>query len=260
MLTALKTILGYHELIANFAAREIKAKYKQAALGVTWTILQPLLQMLILTLVFSYFVRVPSEGYPYAIFLFCGLLPWLFFTGAVSRGTSSLVNLRALITKIYFPRETLVLAGLIAAIVDLVFSSAVFIGLVAYFHLPVTWHWLWIIPIFAMQVTLVLGFMLVLAPLNAVYRDVGQMVPLLLQMLMYLTPVMYPASMVPRHLHTLYFLNPMACLIEAYRDVMLRAQLPDLNHMAYVLVISLVTLVLGYMYFKRVEISIADVA
>lgn len=260
MIAALKIIVDHRELIGNFAAREIKAKYKQALLGFSWTILQPLFQLMILTLVFSYFARVPSEGFPYPLYMFCGLLPWLYFSSGVNRGTVALINQRALITKIYFPRESLVYAALIAATVDFFFASLVYVGLLMYYGITPTMLWLLAIPVLIIQVILMLGIMLLLAPMNAIYRDVGQAIPLLLQFWMYLSPILYPVTLVPDHIRYFYYLNPMAGIIDSYRDVLLRQQLPSLNHLIYALVTGSLALVLGYLYFKRAEGHIADVA
>ncbi len=256
----LRELWDHRELIANFTAREVLSKYKQATLGVAWAVIQPFMQLLIMTLVFSYFARVPSEGYPYPLYLFCALLPWLFFSGALTRGVNCLVNQRSLITKIYFPRECIVLAGLFAAIIDLAFASLVYCALMVYYgHYP-TLTWFFALPIFVIQATFVLGLMLFLAPLNAIFRDVGQMVPFILQLWMYLTPIMYPTSLIPERFHYLFVLNPMIGIVEAYRDVMLRHVPPDFGSLGASAVIAALTLLFGYLFFKRIELRIADVA
>lgn len=260
MLADIRKLPDYRELIVNFALREIKAKYKQALLGITWAIIQPIVLMGMMTVVFSYFARIPSEGMPYPLFLFTALLPWQFFSGALSRGTGSLSNQSALITKIYFPRESLVLASLAAAFVDFAISTLVFVALLAYYGVAPTITWLWVIPILVVQLTLSLGLMLFLAPLNAIYRDVGQAMPLFIQVWMYATPIMYPASLVPASARPYYFLNPMAAIVESYRSAMLRNQMPDLPFLACTALLALVVLICGYYFFKRLEKGIADVA
>ena len=232
LLTELSKLPEYRELIVNFTLREIKAKYKQAFLGVTWALIQPIVLMAMLTVVFSYFVRIPSDGLPYPLFLFAALLPWQFFSSALNRGTGSLVNQSALITKIYFPRESLVLASLVAALVDFAITALVFAALLVYYQVAPTLTWLWVVPVFLIQTILSLGLMLYLAPLNAIYRDVGQAIPLAIQVWMYATPIMYPASIVPENIRPYYFLNPMAVFIESYRGAMLRDQTPNLPSLA----------------------------
>lgn len=260
MLRHLDELAAHHELIANFAAREILSKYKQAALGVTWAVLQPLMQLLTMTLVFSYFARVPSEGFPYPLYLFCGLLPWLYFSNSLNRGVTCLLNQRGLITKIYFPRECIVLASLIAAIVDLLFASLVYVALLMYYgHYP-SLTWLYAIPVFVIQTMLALGLMLILAPLNAFYRDVGQMMPFVLQLWMYLTPIMYPTMLIPEQYRDWFALNPMVGIIEAYRDAMLRHETPDPTQIGYSAAVALIALLVGYVVFKKIELKIADFA
>ena len=260
MLADIKKLPDYRELIINFALREIKAKYKQAFLGITWAIIQPIVLLGMMTVVFSYFARIPSEGLPYPLFLFTALLPWNLFSGALSRGTSALTNQSALITKIYFPRESLVLASLAAASVDFAIAAIVFVALLGYYGVAPTLTWLWVIPTFAVQLTLTLGLMLFLAPLNTIYRDVGQAIPLFIQVWMYATPIMYPASLVPASVRPYYLLNPMAAIIESYRSAMLRNETPDLPFLAFAALLALLSLVGGYYLFKRLERGIADVA
>ena len=260
MLADIKKLSAYQELIVNFTLREIKAKYKQAFLGVTWAIIQPIVLMAMLTVVFSYFAKIPSDGVPYPLVLFAALLPWQFFSSALNRGTGSLVNQAALITKIYFPRESLVLASLAAALVDFAITAIVFVALLAYYHVAPTPLWLWVVPVFLIQTVLSLGLMLFLAPLNAMYRDVGQAIPLAIQVWMYATPIMYPASLVPENIRPYYFLNPMAVIIESYRSAMLHNQAPNLLFLACAAVFALLVLASGYHVFKRLETRIADVA
>ena len=260
LLTELSKLPEYGELIVNFTLREIKAKYKQAFLGVTWALIQPIVLMAMLTVVFSYFARIPSDGVPYPLFLFTALLPWQYFSSALNRGTGSLVNQAALITKIYFPRESLVLASLAAALVDFAITAIVFVAMLVYYQMAPTLTWLWVVPVFLIQTVLSLGLMLYLAPLNAMYRDVGQAIPLAIQVWMYATPIMYPASLVPDNIRPYYFLNPMAVFIESYRSAMLRNQMPNLPLLALAAAFAIVLLASGYLVFKRLESRIADVA
>lgn len=260
ILTNLGRLPAYQELIVNFTLREIKAKYKQAFLGITWAIIQPIVLIGMMTVVFAYFAKIPSDGLPYPLFLFPALMPWQFFANAVTRGTGSLVNQAALITKIYFPREVLVLASLAAALVDFAITAMVLVALLVYYQVAPTAAWLWIFPVLAIQVMLSLGLMLYVAPLNAMYRDVGQAIPLAMQVWMYATPIMYPASLVPESVRTYYFLNPMAVIVESYRSAMLQNRTPDLAMLAYAALVALVILWTGYHVFKRLEARIADVA
>ncbi|MDP2834907.1 MAG: ABC transporter permease [Pseudomonadota bacterium] len=259
MINELKKLPAYRELIVNFAMREIKAKYKQAALGVTWAVLQPLLQIVIMSLVFSVFARVPSEGIPYPLFLFTCLLPWLFFAGALTRGTTALTNQAGLITKIYFPRESLVIAGLLASLVDFAIAASLYVLMLMYYGVSLSAYALMAIPIFFAQMILVFGLMLLLAPLNAFYRDVSQLMPVMIQFWMYLTPIMYPMKLVPERFQWLYILNPMVGIMDGYRSVMLRHEMPDLGLLAYAYGVGIILLIFGYSQFKRVEMKLADI-
>jgi lipopolysaccharide transport system permease protein len=260
MLAELQRLPEYRELIVNFTLREIKAKYKQAFFGIAWAIIQPLILMAMLTVVFSYIARIPSDGLPYPLFLLTALLPWQFFSAALNRGVGALVNQAALITKIYFPRESLVLAALAAALVDFAITAIVFVALLVWYHVVPTLTWIWVGPILLIQTILSLGLMLFLAPLNAIYRDVGQAIPLVIQVWMYATPIMYPASLVPDRIRPYYFLNPTAALTEGYRSAMLHNTTPDLARLGVASLISLIILLSGYRVFKRLEKRIADVA
>lgn len=260
MFTDLRKLIVSHELVVNFALREIKAKYKQALLGVSWALLQPLATMIIMTIVFSYFARIPSDGVPYPLFLFTALLPWTFFSGALSRGASSLVNLRGLITKIYFPRESLVVAALAAAFVDFAITALIYIGLLVYYGVAPDLYWLMVVPIMCIQILFTLGIVLFLAPLNVFYRDVGQMIPLVLQIWMYASPIMYPLRIVPERVRPVYFLNPMVCITDSYRRVILHGQSLDYVHLGATFILSVLLVIAGYAYFKRVEMKFADIA
>lgn len=260
LFSEIRKLPAYRELIVNFAAREIKAKYKQAVLGVSWAVLQPLLQIMVITLVFSVFARVPSEGIPYPLYLFTCQLPWLFFANALNRGTTALTNQSGLITKIYFPRESLVIAGLLASLVDFAIAAIIYVGMLFYYSVDLTPYALMAIPLFLAQIILVFGLMLMLAPLNAFYRDVGQLMPVLIMFWMYLTPIMYPKSLVPERFQSLYTLNPMVGIMDGYRSALLRHEFPDLSLLLYALAIGGVTLMIGYSQFKRVEMKLADIA
>lgn len=253
-------LVQYRELIANFAMREIKAKYKQSILGITWAVLQPLLQILIMTLVFSVLVRVPSEGFPYPLYMFTCLLPWLFFANALNRGASALTNQTGLITKIYFPREVLVIAGLLASLVDFAIAAAIYILMFFFYNASLSYFALMAIPIFLAQLIIVFGLMLIFAPLNAFYRDISQLIPVLLQFWMFLTPIMYPLKIVPEKLRIFYALNPLVGLMDGYRAALIRHEIPDLALLAYAYFVGIALLLFGYKQFKRVEMKIADIA
>ena len=258
MVRYLQTLYRYRDLLWLWTMREIKIRYKQSVLGGVWAVLQPLSLMLIFTLVFSLFVRVPTDGLPYPVFAYAAILPWTFFSTSVSFGVPSLVNNMNLLTKIYFPREVLPIAAIGAALVDLALGFLVFLALLAVYQVSLSWHLLWLPLILLVQITLTLGVTLFAAAVNVFYRDVRFVVPLALQLWLYATPVIYPLSAVPAWLQPFYALNPMVGVIDSYRRAMLLAQAPLAAMLGTSAAVALGELLLAYVYFKRVEPQFAD--
>lgn len=259
MLKNLQTLYAYRDLLWMWTVREIKVRYKQSVLGGAWAILQPFSLTVIFTVVFSVFSRISSDGAPYPIFAYTALLPWTFLATSIGFGVPSLVNNLNLLTKIYFPREILPLAAVGAAFVDFLFASVAFVGMIAYYQVPVSSTFLWLIPLILVQTTLIVGVTLIASAINVFYRDIRFVVPLVVQLWMYASPVIYSVSRVPPRLRPFYMLNPMAGLIDSYRRVVLLGEPPRLGHVAPAAVIALVVSVAGYLYFKRVEWQFADV-
>ena len=255
----LRTSLQYRELLYFFVLREVKAKYKQATLGIAWALLQPLALLGIFILVFSYFARLPSDGIPYALFSYCALLPWQFFATVLNRGTGCLLGHQSLVQKVYFPREIILLAVVVSALVDFTIGGVIFWGLLWYYKIPWTVVGLLVFPVFAIQLCFVVGIIFILSPLNVFFRDVGLLIPLVIQVWMYATPIIYPMSLVPADLRTLYLLNPMAGIIDAYRNILLQGNLPEWTALGIAALVSIITFVVGFTYFKRVEFRLADV-
>lgn len=259
MIRYFKTLLQYRELLYFMVLRDIKAKYKQSVLGVSWAILQPLSLMLVFTVVFSFFARLPSDGVPYALFSYCALLPWQFFAGVLSRGVGSLLSNQVLVQKVYFPREIIPVAIVLAAVVDFIIGCGLFLGLLWYYKVQWTIETLLVFPVFLIQVIFVVGLVLILSPLNVFYRDIGLVIPLVVQIWMFATPIIYPLSLVPQWLRPYYALNPMAGIIDAYRKLLLHGESPDYTYLVVAAAVSCVILVGGLLYFKRVEFELADV-
>jgi len=254
-----KLLWQHRELLYEMVSREIKARYKQSILGYFWVILNPLAQMVVMTIVFSYIMRIPSLGVPYAIFLYCGLLPWTFFVNALSSATNSLVDNASLIKKIYFPREVFPLAAVIAKIIDLILASTLFILLMIVYHQPFTFNILWVLIIFPAQFVFTLGLSLLFSTFNLFYRDIQYLLSLILMLWMYLTPVIYPVDIVPARFRFIFAMNPMSVLINAYREVILAHGIPNLAHLGLAYLVSLVTLFISYKIFKKLEGVFADV-
>jgi lipopolysaccharide transport system permease protein len=215
--------------------------------------------MLALTLVFSYFAPMPSDGVPYPLFSYTALLPWTFFATAISFSVPAMTNNMQLISKIYFPREILPLASVIVAFVDFVFATVVFAGLFLYYDTPVTVNLLWAPALLLLQTILILGIVFWTSSLIVRYRDLRFVVPLCLQLWMYASPIIYPVSVVPEKVRPYYLLNPMAGLIDSYRETVLRGGAPHAESLWSAAIISVALLVSGYIFFKKSESEFADI-
>jgi ABC-type polysaccharide/polyol phosphate export permease len=261
LIKELHAVIKWHELLWQMVGREVKARYKQSILGYFWVILNPLAQMLVMSFAFSIIMRIPtnaSSNIPYSVFLFVGLLPWTLFSNSLSFASGSLVGSAPLITKIYFPRTILVLATIIAKIIDFLFALSVLVFYMIAYQIPVNANILWVIPIFIIQQIFTLGLSLFLAAANLLYRDVQYLLNLLLVLWMYLTPVIYPVDIVPEQYKFVFQLNPMAVIINAYRQTILGGGVPNYSSLTIALFVSIITLIFGLSYFKSREKIFAD--
>lgn len=255
----LRRLFDYGDLLRTLTAHRINVRYRQTLLGVSWAVLQPLLMMAIFVTVFSYLARVPSEGAPYAVFAYTALLPWTFFSTAVTNATGSLVGHSQLITKVYFPREILPLTYVIAAFFDFLLGLVALGALMAWFDIPLSaavWH---LIPVVALLSAWIMAVSLLLSAAQVRWRDIGVAIPVLVQLGMFASPVIYPLGVVPEAWRPWYLLNPMAGIINAFRDVLLRGQQPDPLPLAYAAAVTACVLPLAYMLFKRAEATMADI-
>jgi ABC-type polysaccharide/polyol phosphate export permease len=246
-------------LVLSFAKRDIRAKYKQTLLGVAWAVIQPLSLMVVFTLVFSVFARVPSEGVPYPIFSYSVLIFWMFFASCVSQGTVAMTANAALVRKIYFPRETLLLAVMLSALVDLTIAGGLLAAMFVYYQVALSWAMLWVLPLLLLEMLFVLAVILITSAVQVYYRDVGHALPLLLQLWMYASPIAYPLSSVPERLKPIYLINPMAGIIDGYRSALLHGVRPNLDYLGAAAVALPILVVGAYLIFKRAERSFADV-
>lgn len=271
MFNVLNNIYEYRELMFTLARKNIALRYKQAYLGIAWAILKPVTLMLIFTLVRS-FVGIESGDVPYPILVFAALLPWTFFQEAASEGVGSVVGNAALIKKIYFPREIFPITSVLTKVVELGINFFILAGLMVWYRVMPSINILWIplILLYAVLTSLTIAF--VGAAINVYYRDASQALPVMLSLLMYASPVIYPLQLVKDKLlvqqsagewsdalYTLYTLNPLAGIIDAFQNVVLRNQAPDLAPMIPGAVMIALLLPLSYRYFKRAESYFADV-
>jgi len=259
MINRLKELFSYRELLYTLTAREIQIRYKQSVLGIAWAVLQPLTLMLMFTLIFSVLLEVDSDDIPYPIFSYSALLPWTFFSNSLTRAIPSLEANAPLIKKIYFPREFFPLSSVGGAFMDFLIGAFILLGMIFYYDVSFTANMLYVVPILLIQIMFTLGVCFFASAINVYYRDVKHALPLLVQLWMYATPIIYPMSLVPDRLKTFYLLNPMVGIIDGYRNVILEGVSPDLFYSGIAAAGAIILLVLGYFYFKRIEMSFADV-
>lgn len=255
----LGTIWEYRELLYFLIWRDVKIRYKQTAIGAAWAILQPLLTMVIFTVIFGHFARIPSNGLPYPIFAYTALLPWFYFSEAVTESGRSLVGDASLIRKVYFPRLIIPLASVVRPLVDFALSFFILLGMLAWFGIWPTWTVATLPAFLFLALLTALAVGLWLSALNVRYRDVGHTIPFLIQIWLFASPVAYPVSLVPEKWHFLYSLNPMVGVIEGFRWALLGRGSPDLGVMATSAATVGVVLLGGLVYFKQMERTFADI-
>lgn len=246
-------------LLYTLTAVRLKVRYKQSVLGWLWAVVQPLSLMLAYTVVFSKVTTVPTGGIAYPVFVFAGLLPWVFFASAVSSATTGLVNHAHLLTRVFFPREVIPLAYVAAALVDLVIASFILFGLMVYYRISLAPTAFLAIPVVLVLLLFATGVALLLSVLQVRFRDVGVAMPPLLQVWMFITPVVYPLGAIPSHFRTLCLVNPVAGLIEAFRDAVLEGKFPDSSVLSYSVVFSGAFFLFSYIIFKNLDANMADV-
>jgi lipopolysaccharide transport system permease protein len=255
----LAAVWEYRELLYFLVWRDVKVRYKQTIIGAAWAVLQPLMTMIIFTVIFGNFAKIPSDGLPYSIFTYTALMPWNYFSQAISRGGMSLVGEANLIVKVYFPRLIIPIASVVAPLIDFFLSFLVLIVMIAWFGIVPGWNVLYL-PIFLLLALMTgLAVVLWLSPLNVRYRDVGHTIPFLIQFWLYASPVAYPVSLVPEKWRLLYSLNPMVGVIEGFRWTLLGTEAPAFGVIAVSAVMVIVLLSGGVVFFKRMERSFADV-
>lgn len=255
----LRELWHYRELIYFLTWRDIKVRYKQASLGIAWAILQPVLTTAITSIVFGYLLKVDSGNLPYPVFTLAALLPWHLFQLSLQKSSISLVGNANLITKIYFPRIIIPLSSVLAVLVDFAISLILLFVVMAFYKLPITWNVLWLIPLTLLAIMAALAVGLWLSALNVQYRDIQQMVPFLLQIWMYATPIVYPITIIPEGtIRYLYSLNPMVGVVQGFRWALFGGSPPDMTLLVSAVAV-LILLISGLFFFRRMEKTFADV-
>jgi lipopolysaccharide transport system permease protein len=261
----LRAVWEYRELLYFMVWRDVKVRYKQTALGVIWVILQPLLSTLVFTVIFGILLEVPSNGLPYPIFAYAGLLPWQYFAGSLTRTSTNLVDNANLITKVYFPRLTIPLSGVLSGLVDFAVGLVMLAALMLIYRVPLTPAVL-LLPFFLLlAMVTALGFGLWLSALNVRYRDIKQLVPFIVQLWMYLTPVIWPVTIIPEQFRPLLALNPMTGVVSGFRWALLgdasavTGMQAPVALFALSVLIAVGALVSGLFFFRGTERTFADI-
>lgn len=255
----LTEVWGYRGLLYFLIWRDVKVRYKQTAIGAAWAIIQPFVTMLIFTVMFTRIVLMPTDGSPYPIFVYTALLPWNLFAGALTRSSESLIAQGRLITKVYFPRLIVPLSATVVGVIDFALGFAILIGMMAWYSVVPSWNVL-ALPLFLLlALVAAFAFGLWFSALNVRYRDVGHALPFVVQVWLFVSPVAYPTSTIPRDWRPLYTLNPMAGVIDGFRWALLGGPAPDAWALFFNVLLVSALLVGGLVFFRRMERTFADV-
>lgn len=254
---AIKELWRYRELFYFLLWRDVKIRYRQTVLGAAWAVIQPLVAMVVFTLFFGTMAKIPSDGIPYPIFSYSALLPWTYFTGAISFSGNSLVGNAQLIRKVYFPRVTLPVSSVMGGLVDFAIAFVVLLGMMFYYHIAIGWGLLlW--PFLILELLLLAcGVGMFLAALNVKYRDIKYAIPFIMQLWLFVTPIIWPLSMVPPRLKLLVQLNPLTGVMEAFRASLLGRPI-EYQSLLISTALTAVCLIVGWMYFRRTEREFSD--
>ncbi|WP_304181547.1 ABC transporter permease [Leptotrichia trevisanii] len=252
----LKEIYNYRQMIYSLVNKELKVRYKGSILGFFWTFLNPLLQLIIYTIVFS--VILKSNIKNFHIYLFVGLVPWIFFTTCIQAGSVSIVANKDLVKKIYFPRIVLPIATVNAAFMNMIYTMIVVILTVFFSEIGLSWYILLLPFIMILQYIMVLGITFVFAALNVFFRDLEYILSIVLMAWFYLTPIVYTIDMVPKEYRGIFFINPMTSIIMFYREILYYKKIPDFSFFSNIVLYSIVMIFIGYFIFEKLQKSFAE--
>lgn len=255
----LKELWAYRELLYFLIWRDVKVRYKQTALGVAWAIIQPVFTMIVFSLFFGRLGKIPSDGIPYPIFSFAALVPWTFFAHGMGQASNSLVGSANLIKKVYFPRLSIPIASVTSGIIDFSIAFIVLLGMMLYYGILPTLNVIWLPFLLLLTVVTSLGVSLWLSALNVQFRDVRHVLPFLIQLWFFATPIAYPSSLLSEPWRTLYSLNPMVGVVEGFRWALLGTETAPGPMLVVSSLTALALLVGGAFYFRRLEKTFADV-
>jgi len=253
-----RELWAYRELLWVLTMRDIKVRYKQTVLGAAWAIIRPFITMVIFSVVFGQLAKMPSDGFPYPVFVYAGLLPWTFFAGAIGASGNSLVGSAHLVSKVYFPRLIIPLSSVGAGLVDLLVSTGILLLMMLWYGVGWSVNLL-VAPLLLLGVVFIsLGVGTLLSALTVAYRDFTHLTPFVIQIWMYITPVIFPVSLVPERWQWLLYINPMTGLVEGFRSAFLGKPF-DLQGLAISFAIAIAVFAIGVAYFEKVERRFADI-
>jgi lipopolysaccharide transport system permease protein len=254
-----REVWRYRELFYFFAWREVRLRYKQTVLGAAWAIIQPLFAMVVFTVLFGGFAKMPTDGIPHPIFYYSALVPWMYFSGTLGYAGNSLVSNASLLTKVYFPRVALPASSVLSGLVDFCVASVVLVAMMTYYGVRPSWRLLMWPVLVAPLAVLALGVGMLLAALNVRYRDIKHAMPFVTQLWLFATPIIYPVSIVPERFRLVLALNPLTGLMEGFRASILPDRHLDWHLLGMSLALTLGIFAVGAIYFRRTERSFADV-
>jgi lipopolysaccharide transport system permease protein len=262
-LAALAHLCQFGDLLITLSIHRLKVRYKQSRLGIAWAVLQPLAMMLVFTLMFTVLRAAPSGDVAFPLFVYAALIPWTMFASGLSNATTALTSHASLLTKVAFPREILPVTYIVAALVDMALASVVLVPLMLWFGVAPRATAIWCLPAIALLIAFLVGAGLLLSAVHVRYRDVGLAMPVLIQVWLFATPVLYPLeavrSALPASLYALYTLNPMAAIVDTFRRAVVLHQSPDFAVLATATGVVAVIAPCAYLYFKYIELTMADV-
>jgi lipopolysaccharide transport system permease protein len=248
----------FRELLYFLIWRDVKVRYKQTVLGAAWAVLQPLLTMVIFSIFFGKLARMPSDGVPYPLFAYVALVPWTFFANGLTLSSGSLIANQGLLRKVYFPRLVIPISAVASGLIDFGIALIVLIGMIAWYGITPTSHVVWLVPLILLALVTALGVGLWFSALNVLYRDIQYIVPFLVQVWLYTTPIVYPSSLVPPRWRTLYAINPMVGVVEGFRWALLGTGTAPGPVILVSAMAALTILVGGLFFFRRMEKSFSD--
>lgn len=257
MLLMFCNIYRYREMLINMVRRELRGKYKGSILGFLWTFINPLLQLVVYTIVFSNIMRMGVSNYE--IFLFVALIPWMFFSTSVLSGAGSIIYNQSLVTKIYFPREILPLSVVTSNFINMIYCSVIVLAVVLFYHMNLNLEVWFMLPVIAfIEYILVIGIVLIVSALTVYFRDLEHILGIIIMAWQFLTPVMYPESFVPNQYQAILYLNPMTPIIISFRDVLYYGKMPVVENLVYAFLWSLIIFICGFLLFGKLQKDFAE--